>query len=263
MDFLYWQPLEYIAIALIALMIAAAEAGYRLGQRLTRIGASDAPLGTMQSALLALLGLLLAFTFGMANDRFETRKELVLNEANNIGTASLRMDMLREPWRSRSREIMLAYLRDRVEFYSNPETASDREALVTLLGSVAAHQSGLWEQAVAAAASDPHDHMVALYVDALNAVIDIHASRIAAGRNHVPETTLFLLGILATACAMSLGQSCGSSGHRHFAATTIFSLLIALVIVVIMDLDRPRRGYISVPQTPLTELLQDLEKASH
>src|SRR3990167_526980 len=141
MDFLYWQPLEYIAIALIALMIAAAEAGYRLGQRLTRIGASDAPLGTMQSALLALLGLLLDFTFGMANDRFETRKELVLNEANNIGTASLRMDMLREPWRSRSREIMLAYLRDRVEFYSNHETASDREALVTLLGSVAAHQS--------------------------------------------------------------------------------------------------------------------------
>ena len=261
MDFLYWQPLEYIAIVLVALMVAAAEAGFRIGQRLKRLGADDSPLGTMQSALLALLGLLLAFTFGMANARFEMRKELVLTEANNIGTASLRMDMLREPWRSRSREMMLQYVRDRVEFYSNPETSDDQEALIALVSSVSAHQSGLWEQAVAAAASDPHDHMVALYVDALNAVIDIHSSRIAASRNHVPETTLVLLGILAIACAMSLGQSCGSSGHRHFGATTVFSLLITLVVVVVMDLDRPRRGYIHVPQTPLIELLADLEKA--
>lgn len=261
MEFLYWQPLEVIAIGLVLLMVAATEVGYRRGLHMSKIDTGDSAIGTMQSAMLALLGLLLAFTFGMANARYETRKDLVLEEANNLGTASLRTDLLDEPWRSRSREILLRYVRERVDFYSNTETARDNESFRLLLGTVSSQHAGLWQQAVEAAASDPHDHMVALYIDALNAVIDIHSSRIAASRNHVPETTLLLLGVLAIGCAMSIGQSCGIAGHRHLGSTTAFCLLIVLVIVVIMDLDRPRRGWIQVPQTPLVELLADLEEA--
>lgn len=260
MTLLYTTPLGLIALVLSALTLAATEVGVRFGRRHSVAGAGESVIGIMQGALLALLGLLLAFTFGMANARFETRKQLVVSEANDIGTASLRTDMLRDPWRSNSQELLVEYVRERVRFYSKPDEATDGVALRTFLASASSHHARLWEQAVGAAARDPHDHMTALYVDALNAVIDSHSARVTAARNHVPETTLILLVILAIGCSMSVGHSCGSAGRRHFGSTTAFNLLIVIVIVVIMDLDRPLRGFIEVSQTPLIELLADLER---
>ena len=264
---LYDQPLSTIATCLALAMVAACEIGFRLGRRATnaRGGDTDSATSTMQSALLALLGLLLAFTFGMANDRFESRKEMVLAEANGIGTAVLRTDFLEEPLRSRSRAALVDYLRERARIYAEMEDAPRSRASAvfgSFLDSATGRQDALWAMAAEAAATDPHDEMVALYVAALNDVIDLHSARVAAALNHVPETALFLLIVLAVGCSASVGQSCGAVGHRHLVSTTAFSVLIVLVITVVMDLDRPLRGFIRVPQGALTALLEDLEQGA-
>lgn len=256
---LYQQSLPVLGICLGALLVASTEVGFRVGARArARRGDEEKIVSTLQGALLALVGLLLAFTFGMANSRFEARKELVVQEANDIGTAWLRTGLLPDPEKGQSREILRQYLSERVQFYSDAMRVGNPGEFRVFLERSARQLDAAWNVAVAAAERSRGDHMVALYVEALNTTIDTHSSRIAAATNHVPETTLLLLAALTAGAAWSVGHSAGLSGRRHVVSTTTFNLLIVLVIVVILDIDRPRRGWIQVSQAPLIELLESL-----
>lgn len=263
METLYQIPLGGLGVVLGFFLVGFGEFGYRVGSRVRqRLGEDpEKVVSTLQGALLALVGLLLAFTFGMANSRFEARKELVVREANDIGTTWLRTALLPDPERTQSRNLLQAYLSERIDFYENRDRSTDPAVLEAFLASSTRRLDALWAEATRAADRSRGDHMVALYVESLNASIDTHSSRVAAARNHVPETTLLLLAALTAGSAWSVGHSAGLSGKRHFLTTTTFNLLIVLVIVVVLDIDRPRRGWIRVSQRPLVELLESMPPA--
>ncbi len=254
---IYSTPLWVLAASLVASFLFGAEVFFRVGRHEAK-SAGDDPEGsivtTLQSALLALLGLLAAFTFSMANSRFELRKSLMVEEANDLGTTWLRASFLPEPLRSESRGLLRDYLDDRIQLYENLQRDAGNDALQRFLDSASAQQDRLWELAEQAARAQPDSPVLALYLDSLNATIDVHALRVAATRNHVPPMTVQLLFLMSFGAACSVGHSAGLRGKRSFWSTAAFHALVALVIVTILDIDRPRRGSIRVEQVPLLEL---------
>ncbi len=243
-------------LALFALLQGVVWLAHRSGRRRARAG--DAPLPTeASSALLALLGLLLAFTVSMAVGRFEARKQLVIAEANAIGTAALRTQLLPAPHAAESRALLRDYAAQRVRWGEAARTeATERE----VEAADARIQRALWSHAIAAAALRP-DPQHALYVAALNEVIDVQAERIHARANRVPESVILLLatvGMLALAVAARLHGRNGARGALDYHA---LALAVWLVIALIVDLDQPRRGWVQVDQASLRAAADALASA--
>lgn len=233
----------------VAAFLAAAEGGYRIGERVRRrAGSSEVPeMGTTVGGLLALLGLLLAFTFGMAGERFDRRKTLVVEEANAIGTAWLRTDLVPEPERTQARDALRQYAQarlDAVDFSKRDAALARSEQL----------HGTLWASTVAAAAASPTP-TVALFVSAVNEVIDMHARRVtAAMRNPIPPAIFSTLYAVAILVLGVLGYARGLTGDRSAVATAILSLVLGVVIVLILDLDRPYEGLLTVSQQAIQEV---------
>lgn len=261
---IYSTPLWLIAAALVASYLVGGELFFRIGRH-EATSASHSPEGSvvsmLQSALLALLGLLAAFTFSMANSRYEMRKSLVVEEANDIGTAWLRTSILPEPLRVSSRDVMRTYLDQRIQLYEDLQRETGDEVLQAILQSASVQQDRLWELAGQAARTQPDSPVLALYIESLNAMFDVHSLRVAAARNHVPPRTVQLLFLLSFGAACSVGHSAGLLGRRSFWSTAAFHALVALVIITILDIDRPRRGSIRVEQVPLLELQVKLRES--
>lgn len=200
-----------------------------------------------------MLALLLGFTVSMAETRFEARKHLVIEEANAIGTAALRTDLLPPPVAERSRELFVRYLAARIR-WGEEAGAPARQAEIQREESEL--QAELWQLSVAASTQRPSP-TTALYVNALNAVIDLQAERAYTRANRVPPTVLFLLATIALLSTFALAVSLGQRGKRS-AALHGLALATWLVFWLIVDLDQPRRGWIQVSQGPLVRLHQSL-----
>jgi hypothetical protein len=257
-EFLYRQKEVLIVATLLGLLLGTAEIGFRWGRaiRLKVEEPAKSQYWTLQTGTMGLLALLLAFTFSMSVMRFETRKQLLVDEANAIGTTALRSGMLPEPYRSAIAVLMDEYVACRLDDYSRPldeqETAAANLACARL-------QSQLWSQTLPAVAKNPSPVPTGMFVSSLNDLIDVAAKRDAARENHVPQpvlTFLFLVTILTLAL---LGYGGGLGNHRHLAATATVCLLLSLVILVIIDLDRPRRGLITISQSPMSNLRSSLK----
>ena len=249
---------QWLLLALLfGLLLAAEEGGYRVGQY--RRGEYDddgrSSYNNLLAGLYGLMGLLLAFTFAMAQGRFETRKEIVVDEANAIGTAWLRADLVPEPTRGEIRALLLRYVEVRTP--SPPITSTS--IFDTIAESERIHAQ-LWPKVVAAAKADPSPP-VALLVAAVNDVIDMHGKRVAANRFTVPTIVILLVFAFAFAAAGVTGYRCGIGARRYRLPSAAFLLLVALVIGVIIDLDRPRRGFITVDQSPMLDLRASLRAA--
>lgn len=256
-EFLYQQNELAVVLVVFALFLIVAEFGFRRG-RAVRNSLTDplrAQLAVLQAAMMGLLGLLLAFSFAMAESRFETRQTLVVDEANAIGTASLRAQLLPEPWRGEVQKLLRNYVDERLAYY---EAGTDRKKLDDANARAKEAQKELWAQAVAAAAAAPTP-ITALFIASLNNVIDLHEKRDAARRNHAPGIVLYLLFFVAIVSMGLAGFGCGLGNRRAAPIILATAVLIALVILVIMDLDRPRRGIIEVNQQSMINLRASLE----
>lgn len=245
-------------LAAFAALLVAVEIGFRLGRR--RAARSNeqerSHISALQAALLGLLALLLGFTFAMAVARSDARRGLVIEEANAIGTTVLRARLLPPSATEKIGELLRRYVRARLDFYV---AGVDPEHLAAANATASELQEQLWEAAREVAREDPYALPVGLFVQSLNELIDVGEERRTAFDNHVPETVLWLL-FAASACALGyIGFGSGLVGRRRFRSTAVFSLLIALVLAVILDLDRPRRGLIRVSQASLERLLETLE----
>ena len=242
-----------VAILFIALLVSI-EFGFRLGGKFSE-GATEATksqINSIQASVLGVLALLLGFTFSLSLQRFDVRSAAVVTEANAIGTAMLRTDLLPEAMRDDSARLMRHYLDLRIDAGRvSLDREAEREAL--LLQSNAAF-ADIWRAAVAAAKQDmPAPHATS-YLQSLNEMIDAYGSRDAALNRHVPEFVLFLLFITLLLAASLVGYGSGISKHRAtFAAYTLLALIICLVFLII-DLDRPRRGLVEVSQQSLVDL---------
>ena len=247
-------PLWALFLAILLLVLLSVEGGYRLGQyrRSRSDEEKEAPVGTMVGATLGLLAFLLAFTFGLAAERFDARRRVVLDEANAIGTTYLRAGMLPD-----RRDAVRALLGDYV----------DTRLAAVLSGNVAEgirkseqlHEQ-LWAQATAVAESNPTSIIVGLFVQSLNEVIDLHAKRVAAGlRSRIPGAiwvTLFAVAILSFA---AMGYHAGLSRTRRSVAELAVAFTFAAVIWLIADLDRPQEGLLKVSQQALIDLQQSMQ----
>jgi drug/metabolite transporter (DMT)-like permease len=242
-------PLWGLFCAIVLLVLAAIEGGYRLGtDRLRRSHAEkDAPVGAMVGATVGLLAFMLAFTFGMAASRFDTRKQLVLDEANAIGTTYLRAAMLPEQ-RDEIRPLLRAYVDARLEAFQS--------------GRVEEHilqsediQTRLWSAATAAALQHPDSIVVGLFVQSLNEVIDLHAKRVTAGlRNRIPGAIWFALLTMAMLSMAALGYHAGLVGTTRSLAIIVVAVAFSAVIALIADLDRPQEGALTVSQQALIDV---------
>jgi hypothetical protein len=258
-DFLnYVFQSSWVVFALPGLLlIGCAEVGFRLGLRLYSAGdaARKHQIAGIQAALFGLLGLLLGFTFAMAVARYEARRDLVVKEANAIGTTFLRASLLPEAHRAPVEDLLRRYVEVRVTWQP---LAADPVKLAEGLRLSADIQRQLWQHAVVAAHEAPTP-IVETFVTALNETIDTEAERLAAGYNRIPGTVWLLLLIVASLGCVTSTYDAGAEGSRSAFSSIVFPLLVAVVIMLISDLADPRRGLIRTTQQPLVDLQQAIQ----
>jgi hypothetical protein len=213
------------------------------------------PLGVLQSALLGLVALVLAFGLALAVGRYESRRAAVVDDANDIGTTYLRAQTLAEPIRTRSLHLLVRYTDTSIRLsHSVPTTSKARQAIAD--GQKL--QRRLWALAGQALAEAPLASAPRLYVESLNTMIDQQTVRIAALNNRVPGAVLAVEVIFAAAALGLLGFYLAILG-RGVLPVLLSAALVCLLLLVTFDLDRPTRGLIKVPATPLTSLRASME----
>ena len=201
--------------------------------------------GAAEAAVFALLGLLVAFSFSGAASRFEDRRHLITAEANAIGTAYLRVDLLPADAQPELRTLFREYARVRAVVY---EDASDAAATKARADRATALQGMIWNKAVTAFA-DPatSGQAIMLLTNALNEMIDITTTRAMATRNHPPLVVFALLGVLSLIGSFLIGHSVAAAGPgRSWLQTSIFALVLPLTVYVIVELELPRIGLVVV-----------------
>jgi hypothetical protein len=207
--------------------------------------------------MLGLLGLLLAFTFAMAVTRFEIRTHAVVDEANAIGTTALRAQMLPAANGSPALKLLREYVDARISVYDSNRSLTESQSAAKAADLA---QEQLWKLAVEVEHNDPHSIPIGLFVRALNNLIDQQTARDAVRRNHGPESVLILLFIVTILILWLVGYASGPDNIRHFGMLIVVTAAICLVILIIIDMDRPRRGLIMVSQQPMLDLWNGLDQ---
>lgn len=256
-ELLYAHDSLFITVTLFLVILAIYEVGFRFGRFVQAGTAHEVKelTGSVQASVLGILALLLGFTFSMSLQRYDDRSHALIDEANAIGTVSLRAELLPEAHRAGAIRLLRSLIDLRVE--TGKLELPDREQRHELNRRMSDIQNALWSTAVAAANEDPRPTTTGAFVAALTAMIDSQGKRQALLRLHVPEVILLLLFLVFVSSGGFLGYSSGLRGQRIIAPMTVVSFLIALVVFIIIDLDRPKRGLIKVDQSPLVELLQE------
>jgi hypothetical protein len=247
-------PMTSIFVLSFLLGLLITDTGYRIGVWMTGRSTKEQPaqVGGMVGAVLALLAFMLAFTFGLAGNVFQAKRETVLAEANAIGTAYLRADLLPEQRGAAVRDLLREYVDVRLEAV---RTGNIDEAVAR---SEALH-GRLWEQAMAAAAERPDSVMVGLFIQALNEVIDLHSTRMQIGvRTRIPGTIWISLLVIAAMGLGSMGYQTGLSGSSRSIVIVAVSLAFSIVIWLIADLDRGREGLLRVDQRSMIDLQRSM-----
>jgi len=243
-------PLYAVFIITAALVLVAIEAGYRLGtyRRFHSEHEKEAPVGAMVGAALGLLAFMLAFTFGAAASRFDDRKQVLLEEANSIGTTYLRAGLLPEPHASEVRTLLRSYVDLRLE-------AARTGAIETALRSAPEIHERLWHHAVALSAENPGSIASALFIQSLNETIDVHTKRVQIGvRNRIPSTIWLALYGVAFVALGAMGYHQGLSSSSRSAATLAVTITFSMVLWLIADLDRPGEGTMMVNQQAMEDV---------
>jgi len=247
-------PIGALFVVTVIIMVIAMKAGHRLGAVVRRRSEDEkeSPVSAKMGAILGLLAFILAFTFGIVTNRYDSRKELVRNEANAIGTAYLRSDFMSEPDRGKTKKLFREYLDTRIAAVVSRNLDTQHKALIE--SDRIQHQ--LWDMAVVNAFKDMNSDVAALYIDALNQVIDIHALRVAIGlQARIPVGIWLVLYILVILGMLGIGyQTAIAASARKSWTTPILALAFSLVIILIASLDRPQSGFIPVSQQPLVDL---------
>lgn len=249
------------AIALFLAMPVLLETGRRLGARHLELDSEGARqgFGVVEGAVFSLLGLLIAFTFSGAAARFDGRRQLVIQEANNIGTAYLRLDLLPVSAQPPLRAMFRQYLDSRLETYRKlPDIQASRVELARSLQL----QSEIWTASVEACKSSAPSPAHMLLLPALNEMFDIVTTRTENANIHPPLIIFVMLGILSLAAALLAGYCMASGKSRSWVHILAFSAVMSVTVYVIMDIEYPRLGFIRVDNADrvLVDLRQSMGK---
>jgi hypothetical protein len=200
--------------------------------------------GPVEAAVFGLLGLLLAFTFSGAASRFEERRHLITEEANAIGTAFLRIDLLPQDAQPALRQLFVQYLKVRTDIYRDAADDAVTHARVAETGAL---QKSIWAQAVSASQRpDAAAHAAMLLLPALNAMIDITTTRAVAQQNHPPRIIFVLLATLSLVSALLAGYVMCATTVRSWFYMLLLAVSMTATFYVILDLEYPRLGMIRI-----------------
>lgn len=237
-----------LGLSLIASLIAG-EIGHQLGRVRQRAEHEREPtVGGIVAAELGLLAFLLAFTFSLAASRFEARREALLEEANAIGTTFLRAEMLPEPERTAIRNQLREYVDVRLTAVQKGDLESGVHRSTEL-------QNEMWKGAVAVTKQDLHSIPTGLFIQSLNSVIDLHARRLfVVLGSRIPTLVWMVLFGVAVLSFGSMGYQSGISGAHRSPVSLTLALTFAVVMWMVVDLDRPQEGFLRVSQKPMIEL---------
>ena len=251
-------PLWGILPLAMFLCLLAVEIGYRLGtwRFHMAVGEKVEPVAAMVASVLGLLAFMLAFTFGLAANRFDERRRVVLEEANAIGTTYLRSSLLPEPQRTQAAELLRVYTTCRARYIEEHKVDAALKASAEL-------HPQLWSQANAAAQQDPKSIMTGLFVQSLNETIDLHARRVFVGlRSRVPLILWLTLGCLTLLGMGSIGYQAGLSGTHRSPEMLALAVAFSSVLFLIVDLDRGHEGLLTVNQQAMTDLAKMMESGA-
>jgi hypothetical protein len=256
MSFISDLPTWLLAAVLLALMFAANEIGFRIGEsRPDEPEQSRSVSNGLKASVFALVAFLLGFAFSMTAGRHDVRRRLVLDEANAIGTLHLRAGTIDSAPSGQIRNSLQAYLGARLEYFDHtldPLRRQESEEQMSL------QLDNIWAAVERSAKTNDQATRTSQIIPAANEVIDLFSTRAWAADSHLPQSVVVLLIVSVLVSCLLAGHSSGQSDRRHVGLWTAFNVLFALVLFVVLDFDRPRRGLVRVDHSPLVELQRTL-----
>ncbi len=227
----------------LVLILGAGEVGHWLGARAALRGAAG--VSTLEGAILGLLALMIGFTFSMALSRFEARRDGVVIEAAAIGTTALRARLLPAPHNSETVRLLRDYVQLRLDLTRHPVSLQEFNAEVSRSNAI---QEALWQQAKAVAAKDNAMVPTGLFLQSLNEMIDDQEKRLAALNNRLPPIIVIALYGVSIVGIGFAGYGSGVVAKRSRLPVHLTGLLVAAMVLLIQDIDRPGAGFIKVSQ---------------
>ncbi len=248
-----------LALAMLAVIVVASEIGYRAGAK--RKDAPDSLRSLMSgtgAAQLGILGLLLGFTLSMAIARWDDRRDVIVAESNAIGTLWLRAGLLQEPLREELRSALREYTDTRIALGGS---RSDLNTLRSAKSEGEALHARIWSVVERADQPGTSNAIHSTLITAANEVIDLHELRVASLENYLPPLLILLMPGVAAVAVGFLAWTFGAASERGRTAILFLSLVICVVLLLIMDVNRPQRGTIEVGLTPLERVQESIATA--
>jgi hypothetical protein len=243
-----------IALAFAVAMLASWGIGWWRGRRMAPESGDDPGIKFIDAGV-AILGLLLAFTFAMALGRHDQRRLTVVAESNAIGDFHTCASLLKEPFRSRLQDLIRDYARFQLDTPHERLSESDQRRATQRSLEMQAGMTDIVREAIAA------DTPIALALtNTLNNVSSTNAARLETYQEKLPWSIVLLLFLSSLIPSFLIGEKQGLSQKTHFSGSAAFIGLVALVIFVTLDLSQPRQGLIRVSQTPLETVIQSMTK---
>jgi hypothetical protein len=240
-----------LTLGVFVVILGATTLGHLIGRSVrSRSDGSREPFAVIQAAMLGFMALVLAFGLSLAVGRYESRRAAVVAEANAIGTSYLRAQTLDEPQRTRSLDLMRRYTDTSIQVAQTVPGSPEQVAAVAAAGEL---QRALWAGAGTAVTAASTASAPRLYVEGLNVAFEALSTRVAGLGNRVP-TPVLLLELVGAALALGLLALHLATLGRGPSIALLAATLVAGMLFITFDLDRPVRGLINVPADPLTSL---------
>jgi hypothetical protein len=253
-------PVWGVFILSVIAILLAIEAGFRLGRRARERPSKQGriQIGSVVAASLGLLGFILAITFGSVISRYDDRRQLVLDEANAIGTTYLRADVLTDVDRAATYRILDDYVTLRIEVVQGDNS----DQLKDFLKRSEELLDELWSQAVTIAEQQPTP-ISALFMRSVNQVVDLHQARVTVGKDHrMPVIFWFALYGLTVIAMVVGGYDSGlTGGRRSFTAHMSLTLAFSVVLALVVALDRPVGQISGVSQAAMVDIQQKIRRS--
>lgn len=243
-------PVAGVFVLFAIVTLVCYEVGFRIGRwwQDRMPGEQEGPTDMLVGSILALMAFVLAITMGMAADRFDARRGLVLAEANAIGTTYLQASYLPDPQAEQMRELLREYLPLRVASDDSAQLQANIQRSMEL-------HAEMWAIAEEVARSGHSPDLVSSFGDSLSEIVSINESRIVAGLYaRVPETIIVLL-LAGSALALGMvGYDAGLAKRRSMLSAVVMIVALGVVTTLVVDLDRPQEGFLRVSQQPLLDV---------
>ena len=243
-----------LAAVLLLVLLACHEAGYLVGLRVKAIDDDyKRRVDMIRNAILALVTFLIGFSFAGAGARFIDRQDMIVKEANAIGTSYLRAMLLPEPQRGMLQAELKQYTLGRIELLRNFDPENTR----AFLNKAGESQMRIWKAGVEGVGTDRE--FANFMLPPLNDVIDIHSEHLSAARRHIPQTILMVIIVAAAIGMAMIGYDNGLVRKRYLLLSSAFAVVSAASLWMTIDLDRPRHGLVRASELPYTELLSSMK----